>query len=527
MIESPRSAAREDAGPGVRHSAERLRTGAAELQQWARAHLGDRRLVLVSNREPWSHHLDADGSVRAVRNAGGLTVSLDALAGAVGASWVAHGSGSAAQQTADADGRLRCPPHQPAYTLRRIWMDEEDHALFYGGAANSTLWPLCHVVFVRPRFEARAWKRYREVNVRYAEAALSEAGDDPAFIWLQDYHLALAARTIRERRPEHSLGLFWHIPWPSPEVFRVLPTRRELLEGLLANDLVGFHLRGHALNFLQCVADTLEARVDMERMAVDRQGHRTWVRAMPIGVPAVDIGELADAPETRRAEAAWREKLGLGDMKVILGVDRLDYTKGVPQRLQAFARLLEKHPSMHGRVSFVQVGVPSRIELPEYRAVGRQVHQEVDRIQRRFPARNGPTLTLVEDSLDFREVVPLYRMADVCAVTPLHDGMNLVAKEYVAACTDGEGALVLSPFAGAAGELERAYLASPYDLDALAEAYRAALEDPAEERRDRMLALREIVLRRTVHDWAIEFLDSWQRLGLRRRPAEPLSAKSE
>ncbi len=330
MIETPRRVHGPSARPVVRHATERLRTGAAELQQWARAHLGDRRLVLVSNREPWSHHHQEDGSIRAVRNAGGLTVSLDALASAVGASWVAHGSGSASKESSDATGRLRCPPEDPSYTLRRIWLDEEDHTLFYGGAANSTLWPLCHVVFVRPRFDARAWDRYRDVNVRYAEAALAEAGDEPAFIWLQDYHLALAARTIREKRPEHSLGLFWHIPWPSPEVFRVLPSRRERLEGLLANDLLGFHLRGHALNFLQCVADTLEARVDMERMAVDRKGHRTWVRAMPIGVPAVDIGNLADAPEAIAAEAAWRERLSLGNRKVILGVDRLDYTKGVP-----------------------------------------------------------------------------------------------------------------------------------------------------------------------------------------------------
>ena len=482
--------------------------------------------MLVSNREPWSHHTGEDGVVRAVRNAGGLTVSLDALAGAVGASWVAHGSGSASRESSDASGRLRCPPDAPSYTLRRIWLDDEDHSLFYAGAANSTLWPLCHVVFVQPRFEAKAWERYRDVNRRYAEAALEEAGHGPAFVWLQDYHLALAARTLRERRPELSLGLFWHIPWPPPEVFRVLPWRRELLEGLLANDLLGFHLRDDALHFLECVAATLEARVDKERMAVDRQGHRTWVRAVPIGVPAVDIGELADSPAAAAAECAWRERLGLQGLRVILGVDRLDYTKGVPQRLQGFGRLLETHPSWQGRVAFVQVGVPSRIELPEYRAIRRQVQLEAARIDRRFPRPGGATVTLIEEPLDFRDVVPLYRLADVCAVTPLHDGMNLVAKEYTAACTDGEGALVLSPFAGAARELERAYLASPYDVDALAEAYRAALEDPPSERRERMAAMREIVLRRTVHDWAIEFLDLWTRLALRRPRAEPLPERA-
>jgi len=521
MNRSLRDAIHEASRIATRRAAAPARTGTAELQRWARAHLGERRLVLVSNREPWSHHRAPDGSVHAVRNAGGLTVSLDALAGAVGASWVASGSGDAAREMADAAGRLRCPPERPTYTLRRIWLDETDHELFYAGAANSMLWPLCHVVFVPPRFDAQAWDRYRDVNRRYAEAALEEVGPDAGLVWLQDYHLALAASTLRARRPDLELALFWHIPWPPPEVFRVLPWRHEMLEGMLANDVLGFHVPGHALNFLHCVADTLEARVDLERMAVDRQGHCTWVRAVPIGVPAVEIGDLADAPTTRAAEQDWRERLQLGDAKVLLGVDRLDYTKGVPQRLQAFRRLMERHDHWRGRAVFIQVGVPSRIELPEYREVQRQVRCEAGRAARRLGRDAGPSVVLVEESLDFRDIVPLYRLADVCAVTPLHDGMNLVAKEYVAACTDGEGALVLSPFAGASRELARAYLASPYDLDALAEAYRAALEDPAEERRARMAALRETVLRRTVHDWAIEFLDQWQRLSLRTPPADP------
>lgn len=521
MQRSIRNALQEATRIATRRADAPPRTGTIELQRWARAHLGERRLVLVSNREPWSHHHVEDGTIRAVRNAGGLTVSLDALAGAVGATWVAHGSGSAAREMSDDSDRLRCPPERPTYTLRRVWLDDSDHELFYAGAANSMLWPLCHVVFVRPRFDAGAWERYRDVNRRYAEAALEEVGPGPGLVWLQDYHLALAAATLRARRPELGLALFWHIPWPPPEVFRVLPWRHELLEGLLANDVLGFHVPGHALNFLHCVADTLEARVDMERRAVDRQGHRTWVRAIPIGVPAVEIGDLADAPSTRAAEQAWRARLRLGDAKVVLGVDRLDYTKGVPQRLQAFGRMLDQHPRWRGRAVFVQVGVPSRIELPEYRAVQRQVRWEVARAARRHVLDAGPSIVLLEESLDFRDIVPLYRLADVCAVTPLHDGMNLVAKEYVASCTDEEGALVLSPFAGAARELERAYIASPYDIEALAEAYRTALEDPAEERRSRMAAMRETVLRRTVHDWAIEFLDQWQRLDLRTPPTPP------
>lgn len=510
-----RRALRQAATRAARRANSPPRTGSQELAAWARAHLGKRRLVLVSNREPWSHVRGPDGSLGVVRNAGGLAVSLDALAQAVGASWVAHGSGSADREAADLDGRVLCPPQRPAYTLRRVWLDEQDHDLYYAGAANSALWPLCHVTFVRPRFEARAWRRYRDVNRRFAEAAIAEAGDDPALVWVHDYHLALAPRFLRERRPDLAVAVFWHIPWPNPEVFRVLPWGPELLEGMLAADLLGFHTQGYVLQFLQCVAETLEARVDFGRMAVDLRGHRTWVRAFPVGVPSVEIGELADAPATATAEAELRARWGLEGMRIVLGVDRLDYTKGVPERLAAFARFLERHPDWRGRVAFVQVGVPSRIELPEYRTVGRQVHEQIQRLNARFPREGGPTAVLVEEALDFRALVPLYRAADVCAVTPLHDGMNLVAKEYVAASTDLDGALVLSPFAGASHELERAYLASPYDREALAEAYRAALEDPAAERHDRMAAMREIVLRRTVYDWAIELLDAWQRLSLR------------
>ncbi len=303
-------------------------------------------------------------------------------------------------------------------------------------------------------------------------------------------------------------------------MFRILPWRREVLEGLLANDVLGFHTRAHAHNFLGSVADVLEARVDPALLAVERGGRRTWVGDFPIGVDAEEIAALAEMPVTTAGERRLRHQLGLESVRMGLGVDRMDYTKGIPERLEALEALYERHPEWIGRFAFVQVAVPTRIELAEYRQVGDRARELARRINRRFPRAGGPTVHLVERNLGFLELLPYYRAADLCAVTSLHDGMNLVAKEYVAACTDFEGALLLSPFTGAARELDRAFMASPFDREGMADAYHAALsEDPA-ARRERMAALRETVLRRTVYDWAIDVLDALVGAGLR-APSAP------
>lgn len=497
------------------------RTTRDELVAWAQAHLPGRRLVVVSNREPYSHHHVGD-AIQPVRNAGGLTVALDAVMQALGGSWIAHGSGDADREVVDAHDRIACPPDRPSYTLRRLWLTQKDHARYYSGFANSALWPLCHVVYVRPRFHLADWESYREVNRRFADAVLEEVGDQPALVFLQDYHLALAAKYIRERRPDLQLAMFWHIPWPNPEIFRVLPWKEEILDGMLANDLVGFHIRRHAMNFLDSVAETLEARVDFERLAVDRGGRRTWVQTFPISVDADEIATLSETAETRRAEAEIRDRLGLHDCKIGLGVDRLDYTKGIPERFEGLERLFEKYPEWQGRFAFIQIGVPSRIELREYRNVQNRTRRWAANLNRRFPRAAGPTVHLIERNVDFRELVPYYRMADLCTVTSLHDGMNLVAKEYLAASPNLDGALVLSPFTGAARELERAWIVSPYDRESLADAYHGALSESPEARRERMAALRETVLRRNIFDWTLEVLDALVGLNLK-TPARDLS----
>ncbi len=502
------------------------RTTRQDLVEWARTHLQGRKLVVVSNREPYSH-VRKGRAIRWMRNAGGVTVALDAVAQSLGGVWVAHGSGNADRAAADERGRVACPPDRPAYTLRRVWLSTDDLARYYSGFSNGALWPLCHIVHVRPRFRLDDWERYRDVNRRFAEAVLDEVGEEPAFVFLQDYHLALAARFLKERRPDLQVALFWHIPWPNPEVFRILPWGREVLEGLLANDLMGFHIRAHALNFLDTVSVAIEARVDYDQFAVERAGHYTWVGHFPISIPADEIAALAEMPETVAAERRLREQLGIEDCRVGLGVDRLDYTKGIPERLEALECLFERHPEWAGRFAFVQIGVPSRVELKEYRAVLQRTRTLVRRINRRVHRSGGPTIHLIEANLDFRELIPFYRMADVCTVTSLHDGMNLVAKEYLAASPDLEGALVLSPFTGAARELSRAHLASPYDREGMAEAYHAALSEPAEARRERMAALRETVLRRNIFDWTIEVLDAVVGLNLRTPAMESYESPGE
>jgi trehalose 6-phosphate synthase len=528
-----------DAGP--------RRTTRDDLVAWARANLRHRKLVVVSNREPYSHVRD-QGVVRWQRNAGGLTVALDSVTQALGGRWIAYGSGNADRAMADKYDRVRCPPDQPSYTLRRIWLSREDYALYYSGLANGALWPLCHVAYVRPRFRLDEWQRYRDVNRRFAEAVLDEIRDEPALIFVQDYHLGLVARYLKEQRPDLEVAMFWHIPWPNPEIFRIFPWKQELLEGMLANDMVGFHIRNHAQNFLDSIASELEARVDRERLAVERGGKRTWVRHFPISVNAGEIAAMAESAETREAVRRHRDALELENCTIGLGVDRMDYTKGIPERLEALERMLEKYPEWIGRLCFIQIGVPSRIELKEYRDVMNRTRALAERINLRFPRRplapsldravvpdadgehrheNGilppraRTVHLIETNLDFRDLVPFYRMADLCAVTSLHDGMNLVAKEYLAATSDLDGALVLSPFTGAARELERTWLASPYDREAMADAYHAALSEPLEARSERMKALRESVLRRNIFDWAIEVFDTLERLTLRMPQGEP------
>jgi trehalose 6-phosphate synthase len=492
-----------------------------QLARSVRENLGSTRIVIASKSEPYQH-VRRDGSVETRRSPGGLASALDSVARETGAVWVALASGDADREAADARGRVSMPPGQERYTLQRLWIDDSDRAQGFDRFANGCLWPLCHVVYVRPHFDGSNWRAYQEVNRQFAESILDAVGDEPALVLLQDYQLAVCAAGLRARRPDLTIVLFWHIPWPNSEAFRILPWKREVLEGLLACDLLGFHIRYHGMNFLDAVSSEMEALVDRERYAVSRGGRRTFVRHYPISPDVAEISIAAADVSMPGAVRRIREKLGLGDARVILGVDRLDYTKGIPERLDAYERMLDAHPELRKGVVMIQVAVPSRADLPEYQAIRRAVEERVERLNRRFGSGERQSVYLISENLDFKELIPYYVLADVMAVTSLHDGMNLVSKEYVAARVHFDGVLVLSPYTGASRELEHAIQVSPYDTELLAVALHRALSITPEERTRRMRALREVVAGHNIYDWARTLLRDVRRLHLLpgvRRPA--------
>jgi alpha,alpha-trehalose-phosphate synthase [UDP-forming] len=503
-----RAAARES----QRRDIER-QTRPDQLERSVREYLGRTRIVIASNREPYQH-VRRNGSIQTIRSAGGLASALDSVARATGAVWVAQASGDADREMADDRGRVSMPPGQDRYTLQRVWIDDEERAQGFNRFVNGCLWPLCHHVYVRPQFVAAHWRAYQEVNRMFADAILEAAGDEPALVLLQDYHLALCAAELRARRPDLTIVLFWHIPWPNAEVFRIVPWKREILEGLLACDLLGFHIRYHGMNFIETVSQELEALIDRERGAVRRRGRRTFVRDYPISPDVAEIAVTAADPSTRAAVQRIRERLAIGDAQVILGVDRLDYTKGIPERLDAYELLLDRHPEWRDRVVMVLIAVPSRVDLPEYQALGRAVAERVEKLNERFGSGQRQSVYLITENLDFRDLIPYYVMADVMAVTSLHDGMNLVAKEYVAARVHNDGVLVLSPYTGASRELEHAIQVSPFDVDRLSGAFRQALTISPDDRERRMKSLREVVAAQNIYDWARKLLRDVRRLHL-------------
>jgi trehalose 6-phosphate synthase len=490
---------------------------AAQLESTLHDTLRGTRLIVVANREPYIHirrRRTARGvwnwlrgrketeAIEWTRPASGLVTALDPVMRAYGGTWIAHGSGSADRETSDARGRVRVPPDRPSYTLRRIWLTPEEEQGYYYGCANNALWPLCHIAYARPEFDDRDWKMYVEVNRRFADAVLDEVGDDRAVVFVQDYHFALLPRFVKEARPDVTVCQFWHIPWPNREVFRVCPWGEDILHGLLGNDLLGFHVQYHCNNFLDTVDRTLESRVDYDHFAAWRGGRPTFVRPFPISIdPSLWKGPTK-AADLQAEHRATRQALGLRDERIIFGVDRLDYTKGIPDRLKAFARLLERHPEWRGKVTMVQVGAPSREHLSRYQSLMAEVESCVSEINARFRADHWMPIVYRPQHHQAEAVAQIYRAADVCVVSSLHDGMNLVAKEFIASRQDEHGVLVLSEFTGAARELEHALHVNPFAVDAFADCLHAALMMPPDDQRRRMRALRERVYSHTVFDWA-------------------------
>ncbi|NJD30695.1 MAG: trehalose-6-phosphate synthase [Gammaproteobacteria bacterium] len=472
------------------------------LQQVVRDHLKSCPMIVVSNREPYIHNLDGSGNGVVQVPASGMVTAIEPIMRACSGTWIAHGSGTADRLVVDKRDHVHVPPDDPSYDLRRVWLTQAEEEGYYYGFSNEGLWPLCHLAYVRPAFRESDWHQYVEVNGRFADVVAQESHRSEPVVLIQDFHFALLPKLIRDRGVHATIALFWHIPWPNAETFGVCPWKREILLHMLSADILGFHTRYHCQNFLATVDRFIECQIDQEHMTVTHQGHVCRVKAYPISIEWPPRW-LAQTPSAEAARTAVRQRWGIGpDVRIGVGVERWDFTKGIVERFLAIETLFEKHPEWIGRLTFLQVAAPSRSKLPAYQALQQQTLDELHRINARFGNPDWQPIVLIGQHQEPAQVFELYRAADFCLVNSLHDGMNLVAKEFVAARDDEDGVLVLSTFTGASRELVEALLVNPFDVSETAGAIVTALEMPRDERRKRMQLMRRTISEANVYRWA-------------------------
>ncbi len=476
-------------------------------------------VIVISNREPYIHNRTEDG-IELQTPASGLVSALEPVMRACGGTWIAHGSGSADHETVDQNDRLDVPPAAPSYKLRRVWVSEEEQDGFYYGLANEGLWPLCHIAFVRPTFRDSDWQAYKLINERFADAVAREARTEDPVVLVQDYHFALAPRMIRQRLPKATIITFWHIPWPNAETFGICPWKEEILDGLLGSSIVGFHTQFHCNNFFETIDRFIESRIDREHSAVTLNGHETLIRPYPISIewPPKAMERQADVSVCRKRV---RDRLGLAaDHRLAVGIERFDYTKGILDRMHSLDHLLTSHPEWKGSFSFVQVAAPTRSKLPAYAMLQREAVALADEINARHGHHGWQPIRLLIRHHEPVEVFELFRGADLCIVSSLHDGMNLVAKEFVASRDDDQGVLILSSFAGASREMSEALIVNPYDSGEMSRALDTALRMPPTEQAERMRLMRQQVREQNVYRWAGRMLVDAARIRQRRRILE-------
>ena len=499
---------------------------AERLKQTLNQHLLGEKIFILANREPYIHNRGSQGQIEVQHPASGLVTAVEPIMRACSGIWIGHGSGSADRETVDSSDHVSVTPGEESYQIRRVWLSDEELQGYYYGFSNEGLWPLCHIAHARPLFRAEDWEQYRNVNQKFADAVYDEVDSGDPIILVQDYHFALAPALIRKRLPSATIIAFWHIPWPNAEPLGICPWHNELLEGLLGSSIVGFHTQLHCNNFIDSVDRYLEARIDREQNAVVMRGHRTLVRPYPISLEwPVHWVESALSPEECRAQV-WKD-LGLKPNALLgLGIDRLDYTKGIEERLSAVELLLERYPKYRGRFTFAQLAAPSRTKIPRYKELNETVNRIAERINLRFGTDDYRPIVLLCSHHEPPDVFRFYRAADLCYVSSLHDGMNLVAKEFVAARTDLRGVLILSEFTGAAQELTEALIVNPYDLQSSSDAMAAALAMPVEEQQDRMRSMRSIIGRFNVYRWAGTMLTDAAHLRNQERVAGRLAERA-
>ena len=493
------------------------------LRQVVRDHLHSAQVIIVSNREPYIHNFDADHRPVMQVPASGMVTALEPVMRACSGVWVAHGAGTADRETVDRYDQIQVPPDDPAYTLRRVWLTDAQEQGYYYGFSNEGIWPLCHLAYVRPAFRAGDWRAYEEVNAKFAEVVAAESHTDSPVILIQDFHFALLPRLIRKKIPKATIALFWHIPWPNAETFGVCPWKREILLHMLSADILGFHTRYHCQNFLDAVDRFVECQIDHEHFTVTLQGHVCRVAPYPISIEWPPRW-LALLPDVAACRAAIRQRHRIGpEVCIGLGVERWDFTKGIIERFHALEVLLDKNPRHRGRICLLQVAAPSRGQLPAYQALQQHTYSEVERINNKFAEGDWHPIVLIDEHQEPVRVFELYRAADFCLVNSLHDGMNLVAKEFVAARDDEDGVLILSTFAGASRELPEAVLINPFDVTETAEAMETAMRMGRDERRNRMSLMRRTVKENNVYRWAGRMLMDAARI--RQRQSLPSASR--
>jgi trehalose 6-phosphate synthase len=496
----------------------------ATLKTILHDHLAGDEVIIVSNREPYIHNWH-EQHIEVQVPASGVVTALEPVMRACSGVWIAHGSGTADREVVDARGHVRVPPDNPEYEIRRIWMSSEEEDGYYYGFANEGLWPLCHLAHVRPVFRSSDWEQYKKMNERFAMAIIEEAKTDNPVVLVQDYHLALVPKIVRDHLPHATIITFWHIPWPNPERYAICPWYREILEGLLGSSILGFHTRFHCSNFINTVDRSLETRIDWDSSMISYQGKFTAVNHYPISIAWPNRAQL-QLPSESECRTHVRTINALPQAhRVGVGVERLDYTKGILERFLAVERLLELQPEWIGAFSFIQIAAPSRSKIDQYQQHEQQVLALAERINQRFGREGYQPIHLRIEHHEPQDVSTYYRGADFCIVSSLHDGMNLVAKEFVAAREDEQGVLILSQFTGSATELPEALIINPYNIDQCAAALHLALTMPPTEQRARMRSMRGIVQEFNVYRWAGRMLMDAARMRQRARLARQMGAR--
>jgi trehalose-6-phosphate synthase len=466
--------------------------------------LQKKKIIVVSNREPYMH-IHSGKEIKCIVPASGMITAMEPILKACSGLWIASGTGDADKETVDKNDKVAVPPEDPKYTLKRIWLSNEEENHFYYGFSNEGLWPLCHIAHTRPTFRRDDWHYYKKVNKDFAKAVLDETeDDDQPFILIQDFHFALLPELIKKEKPNAKVAIFWHIPWPNPESFGICPWQREIIQGMLGADLIGFHTQYHCNHFLETVNRELESRVLWENFSVKMGGHTTQVKPFPISI-AFTLKDFDNTIQKIKPNELLKV-YGINAQYMGIGVDRIDYTKGIIEKFLAIERFLEKNTSYIGKFIFVQIGAPSRTFLKSYSDTVSAVENEAGRINLKFKSKNWRPILLLKRHHSHDEIAPFYNSADFCMVTSLHDGMNLVAKEFVAARSQNDGALILSRFAGASQELQGAIIINPYDIEKSADAIKSALEMSYEEQYQRMTQMRLVIVRHNIYFWAATLL---------------------